>query len=601
MPELLPSPLKERCKRLVILAAIMLATILIIWQVAIFTEKRSFEQIRRTGKSRIALYGASLRDALERYRHIPYILARDSRIRALLRQEIVAVGVNPHLEDFSLMMAGVIIYVMNDVGDTVASSNWRTEQSLVGENFDFRPYFQDAKEGKSGSYYTVGLKTRKPGFYISYPVLETGKLLGVVVVKVDLDDLENAWQESGETIIVSDSYGVVFLSSRPEWKYTSLRPLPPDTVKRLRTKQYLDRQLPTLAIERQVTEGGNILLLDRSSFLEQSLQLLDYGWRIHYLTDLAPIGRSVGLVVAVSTVFAFAMFLILLYLRERRQKLLSRREAREVQATLQLNELLQKEVTQRRETEQTLRRTQKELVQAGKLAALGTMSAAIAHELNQPVTAIGTFIASCRIFLERQQLDQVRANLGHIDKLTERMTSITRQLKTFARKSKGREEPVDLTEIIDRVLVFSGPQLEASRVMCTIDLTPPGVAVVQGDGLQLEQVMTNLLRNAMDAIKHGDRREIWIRLTVSDGHAVLSCRDSGPGISQEALEYLFDPFYTTKDIGEGLGLGLSISYGIVKEMNGTIDAGNDPDGGAIFTLRLPLAASLPTESRGGRQ
>lgn len=588
---------KQRRNKWIIPAATLLAAILIIWRAAVFTEEWSLAQIRGTGDSRIALYATSLRDALERYRHIPYILARDPRIRALLRQDLVPVRVNPHLEDFALT-AGVMIYVLNDVGDTVASSNWRTEQNLIGENFASRPYFQDARQGKSGNYYSVGFITRKPGLYISYPVLETGKLLGVVVVKVDLEGLENAWQESGETIIVSDAYGVVFLSSRPGWKYSSLRPLPPDTAKRLRETQYLERPLATLAVQRQATEGGNVLRLDDISFLEQSLQLLDYGWRIHYLTDLAPVGRNVGLVVAVTTVFACSLFLILLYLRERRQKLLSRQEAREAQATRQLNELLTKEITQRRETEQTLRKTQKELVQAGKLAALGHMSAAIAHELNQPVTAIRTFIASSRIFLERQQVDQVRANLGHIDKLTARMTSITRQLKTFASKSKGREEPVDLAEIVDRVLVFTGPQLEAGGIQVRTELPARGVAVVRGDGLQLEQVMTNLLRNGMDAMKHGSRKELWISLAAPDGQAVLSCRDSGPGITPEALEYLFDPFYTTKDIGEGLGLGLSISYGIVKEMNGTITAGNDPGGGAVFTLRLPLAEALGKESGG---
>lgn len=596
MPQLLQ---KKGYNRWIIPSIMLLAAVLIIWRVAVFTEARTLDRTRRTGETRIALYAASLHDALERYRHIPYILARDQRILALLRQEESQVKVNPHLEDFALT-AGVMIYVMNDAGDTVASSNWRTEQNLVGSNFAFRPYFQDARDGRSGSYYTVGFRTRKPGFFISYPVLDTGRLLGVVVVKVDLEELENAWQKSGETVIVSDAYGVIFLSSRPEWKYSSLRPLPRDTASRLREIQYLDRPLTTLAVRREPSEGGIILHLDHISFLEQSRQLLDYGWRIHYLTDLAPVKRSVGLVVAVTAGCAFSLFLILLYLRERRQKLLSRREAREAQAVRQLNELLQKEVAQRRETEQTLRQTQRELVQAGKLAALGHMSAAIAHELNQPVTAIGTFVASCRIFIERQQLEQVRANLGHIDKLTARMTSITRQLKTFARKSKGREEPVDLAEIVERVLVFTGPQLEAGHIMVQTELPPRGEAIVRGDSLQFEQVMTNLLRNAMDAMKNAARKEMRISLAASGDQVVLVCRDSGPGISHEALENLFDPFYTTKDIGEGLGLGLSISYGIVKEMNGTITAENDPEGGgAVFTLRLPRSAS--THEGGGNR
>ena len=170
-----PSPrsLQKRRTSWAFSAVILLATMLIIWWVAIFTEERSLDSLRKSGESGLSLTANSLRDTLERYRHIPYILARDPRIRALLLEGLSPLKVNPHLEDFALT-AGVMIYVMNENGDTVVSSNWRTEQSLIGENYAFRPYFQDAKEGKAGSYYTVGFKTRKPGFFISYPVLDAG-------------------------------------------------------------------------------------------------------------------------------------------------------------------------------------------------------------------------------------------------------------------------------------------------------------------------------------------------------------------------------------------------------------------------------------------
>jgi two-component system, NtrC family, C4-dicarboxylate transport sensor histidine kinase DctB len=448
----------------VYLAIVLLLAALIIWRIAVFTEQYKLNQLRRTGESRITLYAGSLQDSLEKYRHVPYLLSRDIRIRKLLKGSHGPVKVNPHLEDFT-MTADALIFVMDSTGNTVASSNWRTEQSLVDNNFAFRPYFQDAQEGKSGSYYAVGFKTRKPGFFISYPVLESGRLLGVVVVKAYLEKLEKIWRESGETIIVSDSFGVLFLSSRPKWKYKSLRPLPIQTASRLREVQYLERPLSSMEMDRQATEGGNILHLDNISFLEQSLQLLDYGWRIHYLTDLTPVTTSVRLAMVTTTILFAAVFLILLYLRERRQTLLSRQEAREATAIRQLNELLIEEINQHKETERTLQKTQKELIQAGKLAALGRMSAAIAHELNQPVTAIRTFIASCKIFIERQQADKVEENLEFINRLTERMSSITGQLKTFARKSKSHMEPVDLAEVIDRVLAFIGPQLDQSGVL----------------------------------------------------------------------------------------------------------------------------------------
>lgn len=567
-----------------------------IWQTGLFTKRQQLEQIRKTGESRTTLYTNSLKGTLEKYRHIPYLLSRDTRIHSLLKDHLPPIKVNPHLEDFGIK-TDALIFVTDSQGNTVASSNWRSNKSLVGKNFSFRPYFQEALQGKSGGYYAVGLQTRKPGFFISYPVFETGRLLGVVVIKVDLEKLQKMWQESGETIVVSDAHGVLFLSSRPEWKYTSLRPLPERTVELLRTVQYLQQPLTALEVRRQTTDQGNILILDDSTFLEQSSQLTEYGWRIHYLTNLDPVSKSARQAMAIATVICIAMLLGLLYLRERRQKIISRREAREAKAIKQLNQLLKLEIEQHQETERTLRHTQKELVQAGKLAALGHMSAAISHELNQPVTAIRTFVASCKIFLEREQSEKVVENLDFIGQLTERMATITGQLKTFARKSKGRRESVDLGRVINRVLTFTQLQFSDSQIILNTDLPADGEVIIEGDSLQLEQVLNNLIRNGLDAMKERRDKKFRIELKSAAGYAILSFHDSGPGISEEAQELLFDPFYTTKDIGEGLGLGLSISYGIVHEMNGTIQAGNHPEGGAVFTLRLPLAETSQHESR----
>lgn len=567
----------------------LLIGIVIIWRISVFSEQHKLNQIRQTGDSRITLYTGALIDTLEKYRPVPYLLSRDTRIRDLLKKVHGPVKVNPHLEDFALT-ADSLIFVLDNKGNTVASSNWRTKQSLVGSNFGFRPYFQDARAGKSGGYYAVGIKTQKPGFFISYPVREGGLLLGVVVVKVDLEKLEKMWRASGETIIVSDSYGVLFLSSRSKWKYRSLRPLPLATANRLREIQYPKNELSTLKLERQSTLGGNILRLDDITFFEQSVQLVDYGWRIHYLTDLSPVSTSGTLAMLISSVVLAAMFLTLLYLRERRLKLKSRQEAKEAKAIKQLNALLREEISLHEETEQTLQQTQKELIQAEKLGALGRMSAAIAHELNQPVTAIRTFTASCKILIDRQQPEKLAENLDFINRLTDRMASITGQLKTFARNSNAQLEQIDLIEVVKKTLAFLGPQLETHQVTLITKLPPSTEAFVYGNAMQLEQVINNLVHNGLDAMKKRSRKYLQIEIHLKDDSILLSCRDSGPGITEESLEFLFDPFYTTKGIGEGLGLGLSISYGIIKDMNGTLKAENHHDGGAQFTISLPQEA-----------
>ncbi|WP_457575906.1 sensor histidine kinase [Desulfomarina sp.] len=582
------SPSKKSRQTVFIIAATLAAVGLLLLQVGVFTKDRSMSRIRETGSSRINLYAQSLRANLEQFRHLPYVLARDRRIHGLLNLEFDAIRINPHLEDFAAV-SSTMIFILDRGGTTVATSNWRTDHDLSGFNFSYRPYFKAAAKGLSGGYYAIGSRTGKPGFFISYPVLEEGIFLGVVVVKVNLETIQQIWKKSGEAVIVSDAYGILFLSSNPDWKYKSLRPLPPHTAGRLREIQYQGFPLVTLKMERQSTKGGNILLLEGKQYLEQSLQLPEYGWRIHYLTDLRGVKNDVQLARTVTAVITGFILLTFLFFRERRLKLRSREEARKSRIIEEINERLLREIEEHKETEDNLRKTQKELIQAGKLAALGRMSAAVAHELNQPVTAIRTFAASCRILSERNQLEQVRENLDFITGLTERMACITGQLKIFARKSKSGHHVVDLAKIVDKVLLFSAPLIEAGHVTVDTELIKKGQALVRGDSLHLEQVMNNLLSNSLHAMRKSTQKVMRVRLFIADDTVILTVTDSGTGIAGEAMDSLFEPFFTTKDIGDGLGLGLSITYGIIQDMGGSISAENVAEGGACFTIRLPRA------------
>jgi len=584
-----PLHLNSPKQRFLLIGLTLAIIALAIWRVTVFTEKQSMTQIRDTGSTRINLYARSLRSSLEQFRHLPYVLARDSRIRALLDHNLDTVGVNPHLEDFAYI-SSTLIFILDDGGTTIATSNWRTEQDLTGYNFNYRPYFKAAQKGLSGGYYAIGSRTRQPGFFISYPVLKTGKFLGVVVVKVNLEEIQQTWKESGEDVIVSDAYGVLFLSSNSEWKYKSLRPLPLHTSKRLQKTQYQDQPLATLKMERQSVRGGNILLLEGKQYLEQSLQLPEYGWRIHYLTDLKVVRNNVKLAQTVTAVAASLFLLIFLYLHERRQKIISREETRKAQLIGEINERLRQEIKEHELTEENLRKTQKDLIQAGKMAALGRMSAAIAHELNQPITAIRTFVASCKIFVKRDQPQQLLENLDYITRLTGRMAEITGQLKIFARAGHRQKTVTDLTEVIEKVLLFFSPQIEERQVKVTCIFPPAGKALILGDALHLEQIINNLLSNSLHAIEGLKNRELTLKVATTKSGVILTFRDSGKGIAEEAMGSLFDPFYTTKDIGEGLGLGLSIAYGIIQDMEGSITAENSKNGGACFTIHFPHAA-----------
>jgi two-component system C4-dicarboxylate transport sensor histidine kinase DctB len=282
---------------------------------------------------------------------------------------------------------------------------------------------------------------------------------------------------------------------------------------------------------------------------------------------------------------------------QRRSRLMLEHRVTERTAELSsANARLTEEVAERERAEEEARRARDDLIQAAKLAALGQMAAGIVHEVNQPISAIRSYAENASLLLERGRIDLVRANLGEITGLTERMAKITRQLKTFARKSSGILTPVSPRAVVEHALGLLGAQTNDLGAEIVFEL-PEKAPLVMADEARLEQVLVNLLRNALDAVSARNHRLITISLGDDEEHVLLSVRDTGPGIAGEDLPSLFDPFFTTKEVGEGLGLGLSISYGIVQGFGGRIWAANHPDGGAVFTValrRAPEAEKAPS-------
>lgn len=581
--------------RILISAVAIAVAILAIWQSWRISETNALSEVRRIGDERLTLYTSTVEGALDQYRYLPFLLALNPDVRQLVTGGGNKERVNRYLEIVNTRAGAAALFVMDAHGDTRASSNWAEPLSFVGQNYAFRPYFRQAAAGEPGEFFAIGVTTGLPGYFMSAPIYGPAGIIGVTVVKVDLDRLQTDWAEGGETVMVSDSNGVIFLSSRPEWKYHSLGPLSDSVMTQIRTrKQYNNIPLKALDLGAPRESVPDAITIDGEAFIERALPLAQPGWRIHYLSPMAPVRDHVLGIVAITTISSFFIVLFVLYLRERRERQRSLDEAREAMALRALSEQLQGEVEERRRTEHELRTTQDELIQAGKLAALGQMSAAIAHELNQPIAAIRTYVASGQRLLELDRKEALATNLGSVSSLTERMAAITGQLKTFARKSEGRNQPVALNAPIHAALALLEGQIHMADadVRFTPMAEPPRVS---GDPVRIEQVLVNLLRNGLDAMKDSARRALEIDLGVEAGEAVIRIRDSGHGIPAAAMGQLFDPFFTTKDVGEGVGLGLSISYGIVADMGGTVRAFNNEDGtGAMFVIRLPL---LPTPTK----
>ncbi len=571
-----------------VLAGLLVAAV-IVWRVSTWTYAEALDSFVKTGEERLTLYSSTLRAALSRYAYLPYVLSHNEAVRSLLAGSGAVDGVDYYLESLNREAGSEALYVMDIDGDTLAASNWRDEHTYAGQNYGFRPYFLDAKAGRRGWYFGIGATTGQPGYFMSHPVFEDSEFLGAVIVKVDLAPLQDDWHQGGETVLVSDSNGVLFLSSRADWRYRTLTPLGQEQIAAIQAgKQYGNQALALLDLKplQTLAEGKQIVRYQGEKYLMLSRPLPDQGWQIHHLLPLAAVDEREKSVAVIGSVLALLFLAFGMYVRERRQKQISRRKAQEAEAIREMNLRLQDEVAERIRTEKALRAAQDELVQTGKLAALGHMAAGIVHELNQPIAAIRTHSASCRLLLERNNIEQVRETLVSVSRITDHMASITAQLKIFAHKAPKRKEQVVLQDCLDEVLGITGPLLTANGIKLHCEL-PESPLVLAGERAKIKQVLVNLIGNAVDAMLECPEKNLWIEVTADNVDVELTIRDSGPGIAKEYIEEIFTPFFTTKDVGEGLGLGLSISYRIVSDLGGTIRAQNLAEGGARFVVRLP--------------
>lgn len=313
------------------------------------------------------------------------------------------------------------------------------------------------------------------------------------------------------------------------------------------------------------------------------------GWRMVSFTSFTSVRERVNGVLALE-IMGFAILLAFaFYFLSRRtafRMALFQRESAELRA---LNLRLQREIAERERVQETLAVAEQTLEQSSKLAALGEMSAAVSHELNQPLAAMKTYLAGARLLLNRNRPDEALSAFGRIDGLIERMSAITRQLKSYARKGAAELSPVDMGLALTSSLSMMEPQLRQRQVEIT-RIIPDETVFVMGDRMRIEQVLVNLLRNALDATKLERNPQVDIILATGDT-ATLTVRDNGPGI--EDKDRLFEPFYTTKQAGDGVGLGLAISSGIVNDLGGRLTARNGQAGGAVFEMQLPVLAEEP--------
>lgn len=587
----------------------LLMALAIVTSVYLIAEHRMRQDIHAAGARQLQIIALDLESLLERFESLPSALAFHPELARLLaspRDTDLSSKLNQTLKSIQEQSRVSAIYLMDAEGNTLVSSNWDTQQSFVGRNFAFRPYFKDAIEGRAGHFYGIGSVTSQPAYFIAQPVYPGSerkpgvKPVGVIAVRISLSEFEQSWRSSEDPIALADRIGVVFLSNRPHWLYHSLRPV--DETER----EYLAGSLQYVG--KSILPISSLPRDEQAGFGEHVAQPVGrLGWQLMLFPSKARIARGAGYAALAAALLLALVALAWWANHQRARRLeesrasrralqqaaeeLDRKIAQRTEELLQANRHLEARYATLQETEQMLRSTQNELVQAGKLAMLGQMAAGVTHELNQPLAAIRAFADNAVTFLGRGRVDAAGDNLTQISAAAARMGSIIGQLKGFARKSHDAVVTVDLVQTIHASLALLESEFRRHDVALDIDVAER--LPVAGDAVRTEQVLINLLRNALDAVETAAERRVSLSARREEAHAVVSIRDSGPGMPEEVRQHLFEPFFTTKPSGKGLGLGLAISSSIVQAMNGQLSARNHPDGGAEFILRLPLLGAAP--------
>ncbi|WP_347310323.1 sensor histidine kinase [Defluviimonas sp. SAOS-178_SWC] len=537
----------------------------------------------------------AIESEIERFRYLPDVAAEDVRIGVALRDrtETATAAANRYLETVTARSGAADLYLLDASGTAIAASNWNTAQSFVGSNYAFRPYFTDALATGKGRFYAIGVTTGKPGYFLSTRIggVDTP---GVIVVKIDLKPLEETWKAAGVPTAIADRDGVVFLSGIADWLYRPLTPLSPEALAELAARRTYDGialasappLLPagaaTTALALRGPDGGR--LHGRVAAIEAD------GWRVISAAPLARIIAASALWAAGAALVATAATGLAMIYNQRRQltQLRLRQGALLETRVAERTRELAHEIEARRKTEADLRAAQETLVHTEKMAALGRMSAAIVHEMSQPLAAMEATLAAAELSADAEK---TTTRIGTARNLIRRMQRTTKHLKSFSRKEQNTRQITDLNKVAENALDLVAPRAKAAGVAPGFRPSDTAPLVMAGP-VRLEQVCLNLLLNALDAVEGREGAAVTLATGVREGTAFLAVTDTGAGIAPEDMARVTEPFFSTKIGGEGLGLGLSISQAIVTEFGGRIDIASAPGAGTTVTVELPAVAAL---------
>ncbi|KCV83716.1 sensor protein [Actibacterium atlanticum] len=566
-------PLKGASMRLrVVMVAFFVAAVAVVWVTNSFLSERFTNDTRNRANVRLALYSGNILSELQRASVVPLLLSQDPTLTGALQNSDFSQS-SQRLISFIEEIGAASLLLLDSEGRVVAAS----DRARIGTNLRGAAFFVEAQRSNDTVFNADRNEQNAFEFTYSRKITVDRQMIGAIVVSVDLGQFERSWAGFSEAVVVTNSEGQIILSTEPRWRG-------------LTEGEAMEARSAPTAIQRAIQATTDWTSLPPDAYvlgeavMRNESRILFRGWHMVSFTTYSSIREKVNAVLALE-IMAFAILLALtFYLMSRRaqsQSVFFQRESAELRA---LNLRLQREIAEREKAEKNLEVAEQTLAQSSKLAALGEMSAAVSHELNQPLAAMKTYLAGARLLLQRRRSEEALSSFQRIDDLIERMGAITKQLKSYARKGGDAFEPVDFKGSVSSALSMMEPQLRRRDVTITRSL-PDAPVLVMADRVRLEQVIINLLRNALDATKNVSEAQIDLLLAAGET-ATLTVRDNGHGIDD--LDALFEPFYTTKSPGDGVGLGLAISSGIVNDLGGRLTAHNGRGGGAVFEVQLPI-------------
>jgi two-component system C4-dicarboxylate transport sensor histidine kinase DctB len=509
------------------------------------------------------LQAEALKSELEKQRSVPVILAMDTDLIESVQNPLPqhSFAISKKLERLRRDTRGAVIYVIDEQGRTLSASNYAAPDSFVDQNFSFRRYFSEALKRGDAEQFALGSVSKRPGLYIAHRIENGSGPSGVVVVKVEFDEVEASWRRASTRTYVADSSQQILLTSVPKLRFQKLPAVSPDQI---------------------VT----------------SLPAPIPGWTLTVYSSREDAIRSARAATLIAILVETLLTVSLLWLSRRRKHIaeqataeahyrvrLEQDVARRTQELRAVNNLLSKEISERQQAEGRLNMLQADLVQANKLAQLGQITAGVAHEINQPLGAIRILADNCLALLGKKDSKSsalVSNNLDTIVRLNERIGHITRELRAFSRKGNRETGPISLKDSLNSAILLNQSRLRENKVKLIRDPFDSKIQVI-GGRIRLEQVLVNLLQNAFEALEASPRPQIRISIVVDCDWVLIHIIDNGPGLPPEVANALFTPFTTTKE--NGLGLGLVIAHDIVRDLGGELTVKSTKDG-TTFTVKL---------------